>query len=346
VIPSSEEQLAFLAKIQRLFSEGAFTATYKYALLIALTDLAVEAGRDDDQALRITHHQLAVKFIELYWQQAVPYGAPGREVGILQQNTGRQASVVSDVAAFRASHPNVTLQSAPKAPAYRDLLGEVSATIAAQPVKYLQNLSGQTIAFLYEREHGAVILKNGVTYCLRRFQPLIQHYARSHWVSHVKNNRRNLPMLGETSDLESFLFESSRQVLARIGLSLRRLDDRCFYCAAPIRDEVDVDHFVPFSLYPRDLLHNFVVAHPVCNRSKSNTLAARLHLEKWMTYVDRRSDDLNAIAGEIGFPIDVSASVMVTQWSYANAVQAGARAWVRANTYEPINQQYLTCFGR
>ena len=42
--PSAEQQLAFLTKLQRLFAEGDFTATYKFALLIALSDLAVELG--------------------------------------------------------------------------------------------------------------------------------------------------------------------------------------------------------------------------------------------------------------------------------------------------------------
>ncbi len=51
-VPSPEAQLAFLAKLQRLFAEGEFTATYKFALLIALADLAVECGRDDGNALR------------------------------------------------------------------------------------------------------------------------------------------------------------------------------------------------------------------------------------------------------------------------------------------------------
>ena len=50
-----EFQLAFLNKIQRLFAEGDFTASYKYALLIAIADIAVESGRDDDQTLAILH---------------------------------------------------------------------------------------------------------------------------------------------------------------------------------------------------------------------------------------------------------------------------------------------------
>jgi hypothetical protein len=47
--PTPDEQIAFLTKVQRILSEGQFTATYKYALLLALADLAVEVG--DDSAL-------------------------------------------------------------------------------------------------------------------------------------------------------------------------------------------------------------------------------------------------------------------------------------------------------
>ena len=42
--PTPAEQIAFLGNIERLLSEGQFVATYKYALLIAIADLAVELG--------------------------------------------------------------------------------------------------------------------------------------------------------------------------------------------------------------------------------------------------------------------------------------------------------------
>ena len=76
MIPSADAQLQFLSKLQRLFAEGEFTATYKFALLIAIADLAVELGHDDDRPLALTHRALAAKFIELYWQQTAPYARP------------------------------------------------------------------------------------------------------------------------------------------------------------------------------------------------------------------------------------------------------------------------------
>jgi len=63
-----EFQLAFLSKLQRLFSEGDFTATYKFAILIALADLSVELGHDDNEPLKLPYRSIGLKFIQLYWQ--------------------------------------------------------------------------------------------------------------------------------------------------------------------------------------------------------------------------------------------------------------------------------------
>lgn len=342
--PSADAQLLFLTKLQRLFNEGDFVATYKYALLMALAELAVEHGRDDGDAVTFTHTQVAQKFIELYWQQATPYssGRPETVTEVLIQNSGVQAAVVSDIQRFRHQHPGVTLLAARSLPAYPTMLSAVATTVSAQPLKYLQNMGGQTDTFIYERQRGAVRLLPGVAYCLRRFQPLVNQLARNHWVAHIKRNKRNHKLLGESDDLESFLFETSRQTLAVVSQGLRKLvSSRCFYCQ-DLMHEADVDHFVPFALYPRDLMHNFVVAHPSCNRSKSNTLAAKVHLTQWIDYVERYRDDLMDIGNEAGVTADAGASQAIVRWGYTSAAQQGAQAWCRPGVYELITADYLS----
>jgi hypothetical protein len=75
--PPAADQIRFLTNIQRLLSEGLFTATYKYALLSALADLSVEHGDDSGGSLEPP--------------QSLPYA--GSEV--LRQNTGRSATVLT-----------------------------------------------------------------------------------------------------------------------------------------------------------------------------------------------------------------------------------------------------------
>jgi hypothetical protein len=54
MVPTAEEQVRFLLNIQRLLGEGLFTATYKYALLMALADWSVELGDDSGEALELS----------------------------------------------------------------------------------------------------------------------------------------------------------------------------------------------------------------------------------------------------------------------------------------------------
>jgi 5-methylcytosine-specific restriction endonuclease McrA len=346
--PSSEAQLAFLAKLQRLFAEGDFTATYKFALLVALADLAVEVGADDGEPLVLSTRCLGERFVHLYWRQALPYrtGQAHTLEGVLVQNIGEQAAVLNAIVAFRAYAGVSTPQQAAAHPAYKALVTKVTATVSDQPLKYLQNFGGTTDPFLYERTgRGQVRLLPGVAYCLRRFQPLVQQLARSHWVTHIKANRRNHGVLGDAGDLEDFLFSTPRQSLQLVGAGLRKLDGGCcFYCGRAVGPAADVDHYVPFALYPRDLAHNFVLAHPECNRSKSDTLAGRPHLERWLERITRRADALSEIGLSAGIAADAITSQRVAAWGYASAAASAGRAWLSSAAYEPIDQRHVELF--
>jgi 5-methylcytosine-specific restriction endonuclease McrA len=346
--PTPESQLDFLSKLQRLFAEGDFTATYKFALLIVLAELAVEYGNDDGSELQVTLRQIGRRFIQLYWNQAAPYssGRTDTSAGVLVQNTGRQAAVLAAIEAFRAASGVQTSVRAELHAGYGRLLTEVCATVSAQPLKYLQNFGGVTDEFLYCREpRGVVRLHPGIAFCLRRFYPLVQQLARTHWIEHIKANRQNQVILGGASDLEDFLFAASRTSLSTVREQLLKLDGHaCFYCGQRMQD-MDVDHYVPFALYPRDLIQNFVLAHPSCNRSKSSALAAKQHLERWLTRLVMKRDQLDQIGDEVGFVTDANAIRQVAQWSYQNAHQASGNAWLTAARFEPVSADYLALFS-
>ena len=114
-------------------------------------------------------------------------------MGVLVQNKGKQAAVVSSITAFREKSGIHSLQLASAHPEFGPLLTDVSRTVSDQPLNYLQNFGGGNDEFLFERFAIAKIrLKPGVAYCLRRFYPLVQQLARSHWIEHIKANRQNL----------------------------------------------------------------------------------------------------------------------------------------------------------
>ena len=58
MVPTAEEQVQFLLRVQRLLGEGLFSATYKYALLMAISDLSVELGDDSGSAIEIDAEEI------------------------------------------------------------------------------------------------------------------------------------------------------------------------------------------------------------------------------------------------------------------------------------------------
>ena len=84
-----------------LLDEGAFTATYKFALLLALLDSCLEgtsaAGAPPDS---VTTSDLARRVTELYWPQTNSYAGLGG-AAILRQSSGGQAEIIRAIRRFR-----------------------------------------------------------------------------------------------------------------------------------------------------------------------------------------------------------------------------------------------------
>ena len=144
--PSSEDQVQFLLKLQRLLGEGLFTATYKYALLMALADVSVELGDDSGEELEISTDKIAEKFIVYYWRQTLPF--LGKET--LRQNTGRPPVVVTLLLQVRNEHGDRLAEAKRDAAQWRSLVRSVADNIREMPLPRLQNVGRETLPFLYD----------------------------------------------------------------------------------------------------------------------------------------------------------------------------------------------------
>jgi len=105
-VAGQRDAIGFAEKVLELLDEGRYTATYKYAVLLALIDLCLEGTQASGAPPEmVTTRQLADKIVELYWPHTVPFAsrAPAR---ILSQNTRGQAEIVSAILRFdRATRP-------------------------------------------------------------------------------------------------------------------------------------------------------------------------------------------------------------------------------------------------
>ena len=96
-----------------------------------------------------------------------------------------------------------------------------------------------------------------------------------------------------------------------------------------MKEKAQVDHFIPWSRYPLDLGHNFVLAHATCNHDKRDMLAAPDHLERWISRNDGAEKTLTQVFNDARFPFDLDASSSIALWAYESAERAGSLVWVR-----------------
>ena len=335
-------QLAFLRNLQRLLDEGQFTASYKYALLIALSDLSIEKSSAPDGTLRIDISELAERFIELYWRHTAPF----RGSGVLAQNTARQATVISAIANVRSRVSS--LAEVRRSKDWSGLVRRLCRLLLEMPLWKLQTVRQGKLVFLYEETlvGEAVVLKPGVAESFRDLHSLIQALIQLAWLRYVQRLPQNQPLVGQGSDLADFLFGSERSMLGRLRQHLLDLQHgSCFYCCRSVKDKGEVDHFIPWVLYSRDLGHNFVLAHGSCNRYKSDLLADVPHLARWNERNTSRGSELRELFKTVHLLHDIDTSTKVAYWAYERVDQNRGSVWTEGKSARPLDQSWRGILG-
>lgn len=339
--PSAEDQVRFLTHVQRVLAEGQFVATYKYALLLALADLAVEIGDDTGSPLSVPTALIAEKFVHYYWRQSAPYATATRSTAsVLRQNTGRQAAVLRELVTLQQQARGNLASLRSDGRRWKSLISEVRSVVVEMPLWKLQTVGRQPLEFLYGRSavRGHIEFKPGACFCLRKFHALVVDLVQAAWTRRVR--KLNPDVLESAVDLDEFLFGSARGSLSSVQPLLNDLQEgRCFYCHREIMSRTaHVDHFIPWTLYPVDLGHNFVLAHQACNGSKADRLAAEDHLSLW---VERNSSHGDLLARELttrSVACDHGVTMQIARWAYGRAEQSGSQVWNRGNDLKPLSQ--------
>ena len=324
--PTAQEQLKFLKNIQLILQSGSFSSTYKFALLISLSRLAIEKGEDSGERLLLEYSDIAEKFIELYWKQAVPYTFNDEGQLILNQNNGKQAAIVNQIIELRQIYSSLGLLRR-NSVVWSKLVKDVARTVKEMPVRYLQNINGQNFEFLYQFEQSKqqLTLLPQAMFCLRQFSEIIEELCQKRWIDYIRKNSSNAPILNKLPNLEQFMFEPSRNQLNAVANVLVDLQDyKCFYCNKPMKKgNYAVDHFIPWSMYPSDTGHNFVLADSSCNSKKSNLLASDEFLHKWKERNEEKDLIIVDRISILGFLTDKERSHKVAAWAYVQAKNNG-----------------------
>ena len=342
--------IALAERALGLLDQGSFSATYKYALFVALLDLCLEKMSHKGIAPQtLTTRQLADKVVELYWPHATPYRGEHvlRQGGVRQ---GNQAEIVRAIAEFRGGHAKD-----PDLPVFRARLAQpdrfeklvrfVEWKLIEMPIPRLQRVGREETRFLYDYswteqvrqgevsayQRGApsafdnrLLLKPGVAEHLVRLNGLLRPLLHREWARMVAAMNR-LPQSG----LDEFLFGAARVPLDPVRAPLLSLQSgQCFYCERRLSGPSEVDHFIPWARYPNNGLDNLVVAHPRCNNRKRDFLAAAPHVEHWSARAHAHAADLAAVADELDWDRDPQRSRSVAVAIYSRLPE-DARLWER-----------------
>ncbi len=340
-----EFQVDFLRKLQRLLAEGDVTATYKFALLHAIADLCIENDADPDGRLTLTVDQLAAKFIDLYWRQVQEFPLfETDEPYRLRQTSGGTAVVVSALCDLQDTYAFKPKRPCPDSASWLKAHDRISSKLKEDPLWRLQIVGSETDEFIYEhkRDTEKIHLLPGISFCFRSFYGLIIELVRSAWVRRIR--QLNKP-IRKSLELHSFLFGTERSSLEDYRKVLRTIDEhKCFYCNKQLTrdDMLHVDHFIPWSRYPNDLGHNFVLADGSCNNSKSNYLAAEEHLEHWTKRNRDHGDKLSAEFTNHSLTHDLPASIRVAKWAYGELHQVGGDVWVAGKEMRRLSHRWAT----
>jgi len=325
--------------------EGVFTATYKFALLQSLADLSVERTAAEDGSLRLSLDDIAEKFIQYYWRQALPY----REAdGIIRQNTKGQAAVVNRVSEARQRFDGKLFKAKLHGKEWGSLKGEVSKVIMEMPLWKLQVVAGRPLEFLYRRsefrDRSIRLLPDAVA-GFRDLYGIVTNFVRGAWIAQIQKIGFNQTLLGDGARLSEFLFGSERESLRRYTRILKaHQHSRCFYCAVEAKSG-ELDHFIPWSRYPLDLGHNFVYAHARCNGRKSDFLAHPDHLAKWVESNIRNQEGLADEFSAYLLPHDADRSFHVARWAYEQGEAAGSHVWVKDKEFQLLGPAWRTALN-
>lgn len=316
-----------LEGILAVLDRGSATGTNKFALLLALIELAPELGRER----AVSSDLLARKVVEIHWDHTRPWDGE-----VLQQVTSpnRTLSALTAIGILKKSlsarirHQPWELAE-PRIPEQhlRKCLQKVRRDLWRNPIKKLQVLPGLHAEFLYRLDGQSILLLEDAVEALLKFGPVLRPLIESRFVSHVikANPRLRAGDLG--LQIHEHLFGEARHMPPiEVRQALWEIQEgRCFYTRERIprpsarEGTTTLDHVIPWSRQRLSLLDNFAVSKSSANYAKSNLLLGRALLDRWVDHLVSHDLSRREIGSNFSWPANHQRFGLVATSLYRNA---------------------------
>lgn len=303
-----EMQTAYLTEqevwqaIQYFFYRGKQTTTYKFGFFKALMESAVHANAQHE----LSFDTIFYSFTKIYWNLVVHHD-------LHQTNSRTQISSIQQVVQQFARDNYIPSQ------------WNFDKLADEQKISLVKKVKAVGKKYVIGAIYGD-FSRNIYTFDLRKeylqlhpqFLKTFQTFRRI--LTNVTNYQLALFLerFNDVAKVQSLLttveFVTARQSLKEFQILLQQAGvDNCFYCQKSLKEVVHVDHFIPWSYFQNDLLWNFVLACPTCNRQKSDKLASPVYLEQLIV----RNDQFQRIATFEGAFENYEASKVKKLYYYA-----------------------------
>lgn len=309
---SSDATLRFLQQFQELLQHSDFTMSYKFALLKAICDLAIELP---EGSRTIDLDAVADRFVAIYWEQSKRFRGIDLNHGGSEARPSRAISLAKQ---WRSDFGNKywRLQQADHIiAARRDM-----RTLIRKDVLWRLQPSGQRPFIYRNKPRGNEIeLMPGAARAMRLLHMLLSDLIESQWTRWIQ--RRNPTVISEAS-LREHLFGADRRRLKRVVPRLLELQhERSFYSKRELTTgQIHVDHFIPWSISRHDAIGNLVLCTASENIAFSDSLKPAEMRQRWSTRNTEHADQLRSIARETGFRWDPEATNAIADWAYRAAI--------------------------
>ena len=342
--PEATERLDPVEGVVAILSRAAMTGTHKLGLLLALVDLAPESVKSDR---RVPREHLASRVLEIHWTHGRPYGGSDT---MLRQTSSRKkkrdgsfsddATVMLEIQRLRkfiqckspnlADRPLEVVQKKLEGvdwygewfDAFKESLRNIDKDLWRNPVKHLQNLSGNSKPFLFELDgHSGIRFFEGVPEVLSRFAGVLRPLIEFRFTERVVKINR----MGDRSpqrEIHAHLFGRDRIMPPDAMKSeLRDLQHgQCILTGDPLGNEMSVDHLIPWSHHRLSKVENLLITTKSVNSRKSDSLPGPDLIDGWMKHVLDNSEAIGDIAQRHSWPTDLGHVVGVALHIYSAAV--------------------------
>ena len=253
--------IAFGQRILALLDTGSFTASYKYAVLLALLDAVLEGTGNHGRQPTVLHgRDIGRRVLELYWPQARPF----TDDGPLAQS--RLRDVVQKIGEFRVEyrvpeHATIDRVRTQHPDAFAVLEREVVATVVRYPIPLLQKIGagGRAVERPFIYTYGwsmgvgaSTVHSDGFDDRMHLIDDAGEHLAALAGLLRPVIEREWLQFVAARNDanveelrLQQFLFGSERIGLGALVEPLHAVQGgRCFYCDQSAAGGWEIDPLV------------------------------------------------------------------------------------------------------